>query len=440
MIDLSNIGIDFLQNNFCYESEKNDTFNNENKKKISVNNIIIEITRKCNYRCKHCGRGKAQNLTISKEIIDRFFESVENIQGSILFTGGEPLLAIDMIDYFCEKLINSNFSPTDINIVTNGNVSEEANNVLINTFQKVINKKRIECNINISCDKFHTEQDRKNNYIKSYKLFKEYESSLFHVFLYGLHDTPNPNIHNSDRIVIIDSAGNAKELLHNDKYKDYLDKNDILIVKPSLYSGYCHRIPIINNTVSCRLSLLVNGNIELYQEWEYNKRDKHSLGNLFGLELKDIINNYNQKAVVDCYEERNYNQLNIALSNIEVINFSNKKDLKNEILIYKYCYQRLFEARKIFLELFPAVPVKAIRESFVIPSYENWLKMLYSIYKEIYKGKLTLGDIENNNYANSFLSILEDKKTNLGEKYNLISANKDYVKEYMIYHFGDLSI
>ena len=54
------------------------------------------------------------------------------------------------------------------------------------------------------------------------------------------------------------------------------------------------------------------------------------------------------------------------------------------------------------------------------------------------KDKVTLGELINGNFADICLSILEDEKTNLGEKYNLFSANKDYVKEYMIYHFGDI--
>ena len=39
----------------------------------------IELTRRCNMACKHCLRGDAQNLTISKEIIDKIFTDTAKI-------------------------------------------------------------------------------------------------------------------------------------------------------------------------------------------------------------------------------------------------------------------------------------------------------------------------------------------------------------------------
>ena len=126
------------------------------------------------------------------------------------------------------------------------------------------------------------------------------------------------------------------------------------------------------------------------------------------------------------------------LNNLNLFSNTFQKTVGKELLIYKYCYQRIFEARKTFLKLFPTIPVKAIREHFKIMSLDNWILSLYAIYKEVFKGKKHFNNNLTEEWASLFLSILEDEKTNLGEKYNLFSANKDYVKEYMNYHFGDL--
>ena len=92
--------------------------------KYSLKSLFLEITRKCNLKCEHCLCGEAQNLTISKKVIDRMFEQIENAT-NITLTGGEPLLAVDMIEYFFRKLKQSQWKPLYIDIVTNGTIKNE---------------------------------------------------------------------------------------------------------------------------------------------------------------------------------------------------------------------------------------------------------------------------------------------------------------------------
>ena len=412
MIDLSNIGIDFIDQNDCFELEKNSTNNSTNK--INLNGLSLEITRKCNYHCKHCGRGEAQNITISKEIIDRLFDCIDNTIDTILLTGGEPLLAIDMIEYFCNKLLNSKMIVSTLEIITNGNVSVKANNRLLQIFKALIKEKNILCSIGISDDKFHAEQDESGEYLKTYLFFKKHASSKMIVTLKSPTERFN-------YLYPLSIAGNAKTLL------------------PYLYT-YKHRIPIINNSIPCRVSISVNGDFNLYQIWEYSKKDKHSIGNIINDDIKTIVNTYNKQALVECYEEKNYCQIYNMLLNLHLFSDDISSAVEKELKIYKYCFQRMFNARKLFFELFPNIPVKAIREYFKIMSLDNWILLLYAIYKEVFKGKKHFNNNLTEEWASLFLSILEDEKTNLGEKYNLFSANKDYVKEYLIYHFGDLLI
>ena len=92
--------------------------------KLKLDGIIIEITRRCNLRCEHCCRGEAQNIDISKEVIDAILDNCDSI-GRIDITGGEPLLAIDKIEYLIDQIIERNIPVNAIGCVTNGTVYDE---------------------------------------------------------------------------------------------------------------------------------------------------------------------------------------------------------------------------------------------------------------------------------------------------------------------------
>ena len=72
-------------------------------KKLGYLGLMIELTRRCNLACQHCMRGDPQDVTISREVIDRIVENIEEC-GYIAFTGGEPLLAMDELDYLVDRI------------------------------------------------------------------------------------------------------------------------------------------------------------------------------------------------------------------------------------------------------------------------------------------------------------------------------------------------
>jgi radical SAM protein with 4Fe4S-binding SPASM domain len=59
----------------------------------SLRYLELQITDKCNLRCKHCYLGKPKNIELSIEEIKNILEEFEKMQGlKVLITGGEPLL------------------------------------------------------------------------------------------------------------------------------------------------------------------------------------------------------------------------------------------------------------------------------------------------------------------------------------------------------------
>lgn len=88
---------------------------------ISINSLILEITRRCNMRCDHCMRGDAQNMDMNFEIIDKVLDSGVRIN-EVTFTGGEPSLYPEAITYFADSLEKRDQYITFFYVKTNGRV------------------------------------------------------------------------------------------------------------------------------------------------------------------------------------------------------------------------------------------------------------------------------------------------------------------------------
>ena len=71
---------------------------------IGIENLIIEVTRRCNIQCAHCLRGAAQNLDLKKESVDNLLNQVYSISG-LTFSGGEPVLNVEIIEYIVDSII-----------------------------------------------------------------------------------------------------------------------------------------------------------------------------------------------------------------------------------------------------------------------------------------------------------------------------------------------
>jgi len=94
---------------------------------MNINDLVIEVTRKCNLKCGHCLRGKAQNKDIFSSTIETFLvESDIKYINTVTFTGGEPTLNIDAINQFINICVCNDIEVGSFYIVINGiNVPDE---------------------------------------------------------------------------------------------------------------------------------------------------------------------------------------------------------------------------------------------------------------------------------------------------------------------------
>lgn len=120
-----------------------------------LDNVVIEITRRCNMVCEHCLRGDAQRKDITDKILDRFFYNIQgSFIGTLTVTGGEPSLAPSRIKAIVRAARMANVEISAFYMVTNGKkVTTEFLQALLGLQQYCTSPS--ECYLNYSNDKYH---------------------------------------------------------------------------------------------------------------------------------------------------------------------------------------------------------------------------------------------------------------------------------------------
>ena len=149
--------------------------------KVSYGSLMIEVTRKCNLKCKHCMRGETQNCELSYNVIDNLLDRMNGVE-MLAFTGGEPLLAIDKIEYILNGIMKRNIIVCEMQIITNGtcfnenmvDIFKQFHNYMKNWYERIYEKEfttnyiKSHLQFAISSDKYHeTDSDGLYNHINS---------------------------------------------------------------------------------------------------------------------------------------------------------------------------------------------------------------------------------------------------------------------------------
>lgn len=123
--------------------------------------LMIEVTRKCNMCCSHCMKGDAQDMDIDTKHIDSLLDQVQDI-GGLGFTGGEPTLNVEAIEYTLTELKRRNISIDHFFIYTNGmKVSLDFIMVCLKLY--AYSEDREMCLVEISNDTFHAYEGEYDN-------------------------------------------------------------------------------------------------------------------------------------------------------------------------------------------------------------------------------------------------------------------------------------
>lgn len=136
--------------------------------KTNIDNLVIEITRKCNMTCDHCCRGDVQNMNIKSQYIDKLFKQVESIN-SLTITGGEPSLNPEAIQEIIELAKKNNVTIENFYLVTNAKqVSDQFMKAVLNMYlfcldcRNGYDDEMSQYSLAISNDGHHSEVEKEN--------------------------------------------------------------------------------------------------------------------------------------------------------------------------------------------------------------------------------------------------------------------------------------
>lgn len=128
-------------------------------KKLEIERLSIEITRRCNMKCSHCMRGDARNTDINPGYITNILRHTQNI-GYLNLTGGEPSMNVE-IRFVLNNLKRRKIPVGSFHIVTNGSQTSMSDEFLevcskLYTYQQEeSHPEQLDCMLEMSNDRYH---------------------------------------------------------------------------------------------------------------------------------------------------------------------------------------------------------------------------------------------------------------------------------------------
>lgn len=227
----------------------------------------LEVTRKCNLKCAHCLRGDAQNLSMSTAVIDKILDSSAGIK-TIFFTGGEPFLEPDIIEYVVDQVIERDFECFSMTVITNGTIMND-NGIRciksLNKFAEWSHKKYgdiAKCRISISNDHFHDQESS----TACMEFYKPYAGEFLELIMHG--DISDDRLVRAGRAVQTGVAESDFRKFHALPRRVYINEY---------------------NAIGCMLELSAQGNLYLPEYNSWKDIDANSIGNIMNESLVKIF-------------------------------------------------------------------------------------------------------------------------------------------------------
>lgn len=234
---------------------------------IIYKELGIELTRKCNEMCAHCLRGPAENIDLSKEVIDSLFDNNDiRLIENLLLSGGEPTMNGKALNYLVDKIIEKKVVVGIYRVIVNGTYYSEEFGNAIKRLHEYIDKVgwNRECNVMYanSFGRIGISQD-------------QYHKKARQEVLDKLKELPS-------KIVILDDNYNSKRLLpygralENDLSSNKPDISKLTNIDGSyLIMKYGREGIQINKQYICS-----NGNVCLDPNYPFEVLDEYRIGNV----------------------------------------------------------------------------------------------------------------------------------------------------------------
>lgn len=242
-------------------------------KKIIMNTLALQTTRRCNQNCAHCCKGKSENVDMTKDLIDNLFRhkdyKITEIR-NFSMTGGEPSLVPEIVEYLVNTVIEMDISITNYVIyISNGLIYNQSIIDSINKLMEFLKakekSKEVQLIFELSNDQYHKRPDKDT--LDKYSQLPFLDKKFLVPRMRTIESTVN--------------EGNAKNnsIGGSMTYKDFIEEM---------------KVKIADDIVEVNNSILVaaNGNIINCSCGSYNEEDEISLGNLYNVSLLSILSKY----------------------------------------------------------------------------------------------------------------------------------------------------
>lgn len=340
---------------------------------------------------------------MSYETIDKIMDNFDTC-GKFMITGGEPLLALDEIEYFVQQLNNKRVGVLEI--TTNGTALDSR---IINIYSEFVVKdeQRI-AYLRISNDKFHDLEQSKKAYDFYCKATEQYHNIIV---MYEQQE--------NDPMAELRFTGRAKNMLTDiDKYLPYVDCINAELKTP-------HRIKIQDGKISCTLTILPNGDVGFGEELSFDTEDAQVLGNIKNDPLSVIIEKHNDSCLLSCCDSFNIDKLKCRkllfmpalhsfLEKEMARNFNNSNIqlfcVYTTTFIGEYILDRLYSLRKQAKERFPLLTPEEIITA--IPMPYDITEYVISKSHFVVKNSTSVGPEVIKKYSDDFTKQIYQKAVN----------------------------
>lgn len=319
--------------------------------------------------------GDAQDITITRQIIDRAFEDVEDCE-SIAIVGGEPFLELDMLEYLVDKVTESRWEAEYLQLTTNGTIrSLRAIQILAkycNSYWKPWRKRKVI--IRISNDEFHDP----NEYNQAMEFYKTYAGPI------------------KGMSIIYTSGFNTMRM--SGRAPCYIQEHPEAGEKYffGVQSECNHRLKIVENQVWCQVQVSANGLVGVHQGQDFDTIDALAWGNILNLSITDMVCANEDNSLLTCEDCIKLNMArNWHYTYISKVNEDNLKDQNLDenrflnMLIERnaeFFLKRFIDLRQKARELYPCLPAQDIID--FIPFPENVPKYVLSMAPVLLRNSL----------------------------------------------------
>ncbi len=247
-----------------------------------VNDLTLEITRRCNMRCAHCMRGAPQRLDMTEEVIRCVFRQIDSI-GTLSITGGEPSLKPELIHEIWQQMVWQKVSMGYFYVVTNGRSTYKRQAFLeaLDKLEGWSDEKELCCMV-VSQDQFH-KWDHEPSFRYFHEALDDYGEWFSRDYIkLGERKDPIINVIAEGRGVTM-GTGNS----------------DIRQQEPWKVTEYNGEMSVDEESIA----ISANGNVTSSCDMSFARIDKEHKGNILETPLRDIIEGFCEREKDEQLEE-----------------------------------------------------------------------------------------------------------------------------------------